>query len=130
MRWLKHRYERDLPWALDHSGFVLAVSALLLAAAVVGFFWTGRAFLPEFNEGTLTISAVTLPGTSLEESDKLGRTVEQILRSIPEVTSTARRTGRAELDEHVQGVEAAEIDRKSTRLNSSHIQKSRMPSSA
>ena len=110
VRWLKHRYERDLPWALDHSGLVLAVSALLLVAAVAGFFWTGRAFLPEFNEGTLTISAVTLPGTSLEESDKLGRTVEQILHSMPEVSSTARRTGRAELDEHVQGVESAEID--------------------
>lgn len=110
VRWLKHRYERDLPWALDHSALVLAVSALLLVAAVTGFFWTGRAFLPEFNEGTLTISAVTLPGTSLEESDKLGRTVEQILLRIPEVSSTARRTGRAELDEHVQGVESAEID--------------------
>jgi len=110
VRWLKQRYERDLPWALDHSGFVLSVSALLLAAAVTAFFWTGRAFLPEFNEGTLTISAVTLPGTSLEESDKLGRTVEKILLSIPEVSATARRTGRAELDEHVQGVESAELD--------------------
>ncbi len=110
VRWLKHRYERNLPWALDHSGIVIAFSALLLAAAVTCFFWTGRAFLPEFNEGTLTISAVTLPGTSLEESDQLGKTVEQILLSIPEVSATARRTGRAELDEHVQGVESAEID--------------------
>ncbi len=110
VRWLKHRYERDLPRALDHSGIVMGLSAVLLVAAVAGLFWTGRAFLPEFNEGTLTISAVTVPGTSLEESDKLGRTVEQILLSIPEVSSTARRTGRAELDEHVQGVESAEID--------------------
>ena len=70
----------------------------------------GRAFLPEFNEGTLTISAVTLPGTSLADSDNLGRGLERILLSIPEVTSTARRTGRAELDEHVQGVESAELD--------------------
>jgi CzcA family heavy metal efflux pump len=110
VRWLKHRYERDLPRALDHSRLILGASSLLLVAAVIAFFWTGRAFLPEFNEGTLTISAVTLPGTSLEESDKLGKTVEQILLSIPEVSATARRTGRAELDEHVQGVESAEID--------------------
>ncbi len=107
---LKHRYQRDLPWALDHSGIVLAGSSLLLAASLASFLWMGRSFLPEFNEGTLTISAVTLPGTSLAESDKLGRSIEQILLTIPEVAATARRTGRAELDEHVQGVESAEID--------------------
>jgi Cu/Ag efflux pump CusA len=70
----------------------------------------GRAFLPEFNEGTLTVSAVTMPGTSLADSDNLGRGLERVLLSVPEVLSTARRTGRAELDEHVQGVESAEID--------------------
>jgi Cu/Ag efflux pump CusA len=86
------------------------VSALLLAGAGLALSRTGRAFLPEFNEGTLTISAVTLPGTSLEASDSLGRGLERILLSVPEVSSTARRTGRAELDEHVQGVESAEID--------------------
>ena len=70
----------------------------------------GRSFLPEFNEGTLTISAVTLPGTSLAQSDELGRSLEKILLSVPEVVATARRTGRTELDEHVQGVESAELD--------------------
>ncbi len=112
--WLVHRlksvYRPQLNWSLDHIGFVLACSAVLLVVALGSFFFMGRAFLPEFNEGTLTISAVTLPGTSLAESDQLGRGLERILLSIPEVISTARRTGRAELDEHVQGVESAELD--------------------
>src|SRR5688500_15874507 len=70
----------------------------------------GRAFLPEFNEGTLVISALTLPGTSLTESDAMGRRLEEIMLEHPAVVETARRTGRAELDEHAQGVNAAEID--------------------
>jgi CzcA family heavy metal efflux pump len=107
---IKRFYARRLPWFLDHSTWVISGSVFLLLAALGSFIGTGRSFLPEFNEGTLTISAVTLPGTSLEESDRMGRTVEEILLSIPEVTATARRTGRAELDEHVQGVESAEID--------------------
>ncbi|PYV91341.1 MAG: CusA/CzcA family heavy metal efflux RND transporter [Acidobacteria bacterium] len=108
--WLKRLYARQLPWALNHSTLILLGCALLLGAGLMGFFWMGRSFLPEFNEGTLTISAVTLPGTSLAESDKRGGMIEKILVGIPEVAATARRTGRAELDEHVQGVESAEID--------------------
>lgn len=108
--WLKDTYERQLTWSLRHGKPILAGSAVLLVMAVASFFWMGRAFLPEFNEGSLTISAVTLPGTSLEESNKLGAAVETLLLEVPEVTATARRTGRAELDEHLQGVESAEID--------------------
>ena len=108
--WLKRVYQPTLRWALDHTYLVLAASVLLLSLSGGSAFWMGRAFLPEFNEGTLTISAVTLPGTSLAESDQLGRNLELILLGVPEVVSTARRTGRTELDEHVQGVESAELD--------------------
>jgi CzcA family heavy metal efflux pump len=108
--WLKNVYERQLEFALRYGTAVLAGAGVLLLAAAGSFFGMGRAFLPEFNEGTLTISAVTLPGISLEESDQLGAAVERLLLGIPEVTTTARRTGRAELDEHLQGVESAEID--------------------
>jgi Cu/Ag efflux pump CusA len=82
----------------------------LFVAALIGMAAAGRSFLPEFNEGALTVSAVTIPGTTLEDSNALGNALERLLLSVPEVTSTARRTGRAELDEHVQGVEAAEVD--------------------
>ena len=107
---LKRLYRPVLNWSLDHPRVVLIPSVLLIAGAGLALSRTGRAFLPEFNEGTLTISAVTLPGTSLADSDNLGRGLERILLGIPEVVSTARRTGRAELDEHVQGVESAELD--------------------
>ncbi len=106
-KWL---YRPILRGTLRHP-WVIAVGCLLLligtAATVPSL---GRAFLPEFNEGALVISAVTLPGTSLAESDALGRAVERTILTYPEVTGIARRTGRAELDEHAQGVEAAEID--------------------
>ena len=109
-RTLKTRFARILPHALDHPGVVVSIAAALLVLAAFGITRMGTAFLPEFHEGTLTVQANTLPGTSLAKSDEIGRRVEQIMLAEPEVVATARRTGRAELDEHVQGVEAAEID--------------------
>jgi len=108
--WLKRRFEPLLNAALNRPWAFTLPAVVLLALALFGTTRMGRGFLPEFNEGSLTISAVTLPGTSLAESDALGRVVEQTLLSFPEVVSVARRTGRAELDEHAQGVEAGELD--------------------
>ena len=108
--WLKARYAVLLERVLVHPKRVLAGAgvALLVAAAAVPFL--GSAFLPEFNEGALTVSVVTVPGSSLEESSAIGRRVEQILLANDAVINTDRRQGRAELDEHAQGVNAAEID--------------------
>lgn len=107
---LKRIYQGSLEHALRRSGLVLFASAAALVISLMLVPFLGRAFLPEFNEGSLTISALTVPGTSLDESNKIGRLAEEIMLSFPEVKSTARRTGRAELDEHAQGVNAAEID--------------------
>jgi len=109
-RVLKARYARDLPRVIDHPRLVIAGALALLVVAGAALTRAGTAFLPEFHEGSLTVQANTLPGTSLAKSDEIGRRVEHILLSQPEVVATARRTGRAEYDEHVQGVEAAEID--------------------
>ena len=109
-RWLKTDYESRLRRAFPWWRSIIGASVALLVAAFIGIAAAGRSFLPEFNEGALTVSAVTIPGTSLEDSNALGSALERLLLSVPEVTSTARRTGRAELDEHVQGVESAEID--------------------
>ena len=108
--WLKVRYASTLAWVLDRPRKVLAGAggALLLTLAAVPLL--GTAFLPEFNEGALTVSVVTVPGTSLDESDAIGRRVEEILLANTAVKNTDRRQGRAELDEHAQGVNAAEID--------------------
>ena len=103
-------FQKTLDWVLRFPKLVLAASAVTLALTLAVLPFLGRAFLPEFNEGSLTISVLTVPGTSLDESNKIGRLAEQILLSHPEVKSTARRTGRAELDEHAQGVNAAELD--------------------
>ncbi|HZA53840.1 MAG TPA: efflux RND transporter permease subunit, partial [Candidatus Udaeobacter sp.] len=110
VRRLKSAYRSILAVVLQRPKLIIGVAFILFLITLATLPFMGRAFLPEFNEGTLTINAVTLPGTSLEESNRLGQMVESILLSFPEVKSTARRTGRAELDEHAQGVEAAEID--------------------
>ncbi len=107
---LKRIYAAPLRFVLRRPWTVISGSAILLAATLALVPFLGRTFLPEFNEGAITINAVTLPGTSLETSDRLGRQVEEALLKFPEVVSTARRTGRSELDEHAQEIYAAEID--------------------
>lgn len=109
-RLLSERYEKSLAWALNHKKAVVFPVLGLFLAAMFLFSGFGRSFLPEFNEGALTLSVVTQPGTSLEESHKLGNLVETEMLSIPEVESTTRRTGRGELDEHSQTVNSAEVD--------------------
>ncbi|MBU1100567.1 MAG: CusA/CzcA family heavy metal efflux RND transporter [Bacteroidetes bacterium] len=107
---LKFLYQKTLKVTLKHPKILLGSSVLVLAATIAIIPFLGRSFLPEFNEGSLTLSLVTLPGTSLEEANKIGNLAEEIILSHPEVKSTARRTGRAELDEHAQGVNGAELD--------------------
>jgi len=107
---LKARYSKDLQWTLRHPGPIIAASAVMLAGAVIVFPLMGREFLPPFNEGALNINVSLPPGTSLAESNRVGRIVEETLHRTPEVISTTRRTGRAELDEHAAGVNASEIE--------------------
>lgn len=109
-RLLSEAYLKSLKIALTHKKLVLGSSLALLVVALVLFSGFGRSFLPEFNEGSLTISAVSQAGTSLEQSNEIGNLIEKELLSIPEVNTTSRRTGRGELDEHSQTVNSAEID--------------------
>lgn len=110
VRQLSHYYEKSLNWSLHHKRLVLGSTFGLLILSVFAFTTFGRSFLPEFNEGSLTLSVVIKPGTSLEESNQLGNLVEKEMLAMPEVFSTARRTGRGELDEHSQTTNSAEID--------------------
>ncbi|MDT0617474.1 efflux RND transporter permease subunit [Salinisphaera sp. P385] len=107
---LKRGYRPLLEAALRFWWLVAAAAAALLVVAAIALGLAGRSFLPEFNEGSLTLSVVTLPGTSLEKSDAIAQRVEKALLDTPEVVATARRTGRAELDPHAQAVYASEID--------------------
>ncbi len=109
-RWLHRYYNSALKKVMNMKKTVLGISIVMLIVAIYLMLGLGRSFLPEFNEGTLTINAVSMPGISLEESNKIGNRIENILLSMPEISITSRRTGRAELDEHAQGVNAAEID--------------------
>ncbi|VAX10326.1 Cobalt-zinc-cadmium resistance protein CzcA; Cation efflux system protein CusA [hydrothermal vent metagenome] len=108
--WLKKSYAVVLNATIHRWRTIAFLSLLGLLATAIALGSAGRSFLPSFNEGSLTISAVTLPGTSLEQSDQLGQRVEQILLSHPEVVTTARRTGRAERDPHAQAIHASEVE--------------------
>lgn len=99
-----------LQWSFDHSKLVLGAGLLAVALAVAAVPFFARSFLPAFNEGTLTITAVMNPGTSLSEANRIGTLAEQLILQVPEVTQVGRRTGRAELDEHAEGVHYSEID--------------------
>ncbi len=109
-RSLKKWYANALHWALNHKKVVIGTSVSLLIVTLIIMTGLGRSFLPPFNEGSLTINISTMPVISLEESDKMGRMSEEILMSIPEIQTVARKTGRAELDEHALGVNVSEIE--------------------
>ena len=109
-RLLLTKYAVSLDWMMARARYVIGTLVMLFVLCVVLFASMGRSFLPEFNEKALTIAAVSRPGISLEESHRIGAIIERELLQIPEVTSTARRTGRGELDEHSQTVNGAEID--------------------
>ena len=109
-RTLKVGYKKALERALHHKKVVIGTCAALLVFSIIIMTGLGRSFLPPFNEGSLTINISTMPGISLEESDNMGRMAEKILLDIPEIQTVARKTGRAELDEHALGVNVSEME--------------------
>jgi len=109
-RKLKAGYEKLLEKALHHKKMLLGISGGLLIITLISLLFVGRSFLPTFNEGSFTITATTIPGISLEESDKMAHIVEKSLMEVPEVITVGRKTGRAELDEHSFGANTSEIE--------------------
>ena len=110
VRWLQKVYNVALEWVISHKKTTLGAVLALFAVALGIFFSLGSSFLPAFNEGSFTINISTLPGVSLEESDNVGRRAEELLLTVPEIKTVARKTGRAELDEHALGVNVSEIE--------------------
>ena len=110
VRKMKNGYVAALEWVLSNKRTIVALTGVALVGAMALFMTFGSSFLPPFNEGSMTINVSTLPGISLEESDKIGRRAEELLLSIPEIKSVGRKTGRAELDEHALGVNTSEIE--------------------
>ncbi len=108
--WLKKYYHTALLWVLDHTRPVIISAAALFVIALAVFLTLGSSFLPKFNEGSFTINISSLPGLSLEESDSIGARAERLLLQVPEIKTVARKTGRAELDEHALGVNVSEIE--------------------
>lgn len=110
VRWLNKKYGIMLERALNYKRWMISAATLLFIASMFVLFNLGRSFLPEFNEGMLTLSTVSLPGTSLEESNKINLMLEKEMLEMEEINTVVRRTGRAELDEHAQGVFSSEVD--------------------
>lgn len=109
--WMKNRYERLLHWALGRaSRWLLGGTAVVVVVTIALFFTLGRSFLPPFNEGSFTVNVIAPPGVSLEESNRIGLEAERLLMEVPEVIHVARKTGRAELDEHAMGVNGSEME--------------------
>ncbi len=109
-RHLGKAYQKGLKWSLNHKRLLLGGVGTLFIVSLCLFFTLGRSFLPSFNEGSFTVNVSTLPGISLDESDKIGRYAEELILSVPEIKTVARKTGRAELDEHSFGVNVSEIE--------------------